>query len=141
MNLSATALGITEHADHKITMTDSDKRKARLLGRNDLKERTKRFSKHGRDQPTVKGASTNAQTSRSCTPYESEADRVAELQLNERVRTKAESLALTGQNQVYRSGLHRVLFAFAFAVLFFPVPGTAQLGGRPEKSDFTISYT
>jgi NitT/TauT family transport system substrate-binding protein len=28
-----------------------------------------------------------------------------------------------------------------FAFLFFPAVGNSQIGGRPEKSDFTVSYT
>src|ERR1700739_4549844 len=50
-------------------------------------------------------------------------------------------MPLTERNQVYRLGLRSILFVLAFAVLFFPVRGAAQLGGRPEKSDFIISYT
>jgi NitT/TauT family transport system substrate-binding protein len=50
-------------------------------------------------------------------------------------------MPLTERSQVYRSGLHSILLVLAFALLFFPVSGAAQLGGRPEKSDFTISYT
>src|SRR5215831_19296856 len=48
-------------------------------------------------------------------------------------------MLLTGRSQVYRSQLRSILFVLAF--LFFPVRGAAQIGGRPEKSDFTISYT
>jgi len=48
-------------------------------------------------------------------------------------------MLLTGRSQVYRSELRSILFVLAF--LFFPVRGAAQIGGRPEKSDFTISYT
>jgi NitT/TauT family transport system substrate-binding protein len=50
-------------------------------------------------------------------------------------------MPLTERSQVYRSGLRSILFVLAFAFLFFPVRAAAQLGGRPEKSDFTISYT
>jgi len=42
---------------------------------------------------------------------------------------------------VYRSALSSILFVLAFAFLFFPERAAAQLGGRPEKSDFVISYT
>jgi NitT/TauT family transport system substrate-binding protein len=42
---------------------------------------------------------------------------------------------------VHRSDIRCVLFACALAFVFFPVLGTAQLGGPPEKTDFTISYT
>src|SRR5438046_2692623 len=58
-----------------------------------------------------------------------------------RMRVKGESMPLTERSQVYRSGLRSILFALAFALLVLPVPGAAQLGGRLEKSDFTISYT
>jgi len=37
--------------------------------------------------------------------------------------------------------LSSILFVLAFAFLFFPERAAAQLGGRPEKSDFVISYT
>jgi len=50
-------------------------------------------------------------------------------------------MPLTERSQVYRSGLRSIWFVLAFAFLFFPVRAAAQLGGRPEKSDFTISYT
>src|ERR1043166_6254810 len=50
-------------------------------------------------------------------------------------------MPLTERSHVYRSGLRSILFALAFALLFFPVRSAAQPGGRPEKSDFTISYT
>src|SRR5215813_14734525 len=50
-------------------------------------------------------------------------------------------MPLTERNQVYRSGLRSILFVLVFAFLFFPVRGAAEIGGRPEKSDFVISYT
>lgn len=50
-------------------------------------------------------------------------------------------MPLTERSQVYRSGLRSILFVLVFAFLLFPVRSTAQLGGRPEKTDFTISYT
>jgi NitT/TauT family transport system substrate-binding protein len=40
----------------------------------------------------------------------------------------------TGNGRLWR------LFAFIFAVLSFPVCAVAQLGGRPEKTNVTISY-
>jgi NitT/TauT family transport system substrate-binding protein len=40
-----------------------------------------------------------------------------------------------------RRGRLRILLAFVFAFCSFPMAGAAQLGGRPEKSNFTISYT
>src|SRR5215510_4578682 len=50
-------------------------------------------------------------------------------------------MPLTERNQVYRSGLRSILFVLVFAFLFFPERGAAEIGGRPEKSDFVISYT
>src|SRR5262252_10878162 len=50
-------------------------------------------------------------------------------------------MPLTERNQVYRSGLRSILFVLVFAFLFFPVRGAAEIGGRPEKSNFIISYT
>jgi len=47
----------------------------------------------------------------------------------------------TERIQVHRDGLLRISFWLAFAFLLFPVSGRAQLGGKPEKSNFTISYT
>src|SRR5215467_473435 len=50
-------------------------------------------------------------------------------------------MALTRRCRVHRSELLRILSLLAFAFLVFPVPGKAQLGGKPEKSTFAISYT
>jgi len=50
-------------------------------------------------------------------------------------------MPLTERNRVHRSDIRCVLFACALAFVIFPVLGTAQHGGPPEKTDFTISYT
>jgi NitT/TauT family transport system substrate-binding protein len=47
----------------------------------------------------------------------------------------------TERSRVHRSGLLCILSVLGFALLFSPVPSGAQLGGKPEKSNFTISYT
>jgi len=54
---------------------------------------------------------------------------------------KGGSMPRTERSQVHRDGLLRISFWLAFAFLLFPVSGRAQLGGKPEKSNFTISYT
>lgn len=50
-------------------------------------------------------------------------------------------MALTRRCRVHRSVLLRILSLLACAFLVFPVSGKAQLGGKPEKSTFAISYT
>ena len=45
----------------------------------------------------------------------------------------------TGQSQGSRYGRLWILLAITF--FSFPMPGRAQLGGKPEKNNFTISYT
>ena len=46
----------------------------------------------------------------------------------------------TGQNAGRRCERPWILLALLF-IFSFPTPSPAQLGGRPEKSNFTISYT
>ena len=50
-------------------------------------------------------------------------------------------MARTEQGQGNRQGRHRIWLAVIFTFFAFPFPGAAQLGGKPEKSNFTISYT
>lgn len=50
-------------------------------------------------------------------------------------------MALTGRSRRSRYGRLRILLALVFTFFCFPMPGGAQLGGRPEKSNLTISYT
>ena len=50
-------------------------------------------------------------------------------------------MARTEQGRGSRQGRHRIWLAVIFTFFAFPLPGAAQLGGKPEKSNFTISYT
>jgi NitT/TauT family transport system substrate-binding protein len=50
-------------------------------------------------------------------------------------------MPLPEQSEKRRSGLPCILFALAFVLLSFPIDARAQLGGKPEKINFTISYT
>ena len=50
-------------------------------------------------------------------------------------------MACTGQRRCIRYGRLWILLALVFTFFFFPIPGAAQLGGRPEKTNFTLSYT
>src|SRR4030095_4227814 len=50
-------------------------------------------------------------------------------------------MARTEQGRGSRQGRHRIWLAVIFTFFAFPLPGAAQLGGRPEKSNFNISYT
>jgi NitT/TauT family transport system substrate-binding protein len=50
-------------------------------------------------------------------------------------------MARTEQSRGRRNGRPWILLALVFTFFSFPVPGAAQLGGKPEKSAFTISYT
>src|SRR5262249_58897990 len=47
----------------------------------------------------------------------------------------------TGQGRRSRRGPDRIWLAVIFTCLAFPLPAGAQLGGKPEKNNFTISYT
>jgi NitT/TauT family transport system substrate-binding protein len=47
----------------------------------------------------------------------------------------------TGQSRGRRCRRPGILFALVLTFFSFPSPSAAQLGGRPEKSNFTISYT
>lgn len=46
---------------------------------------------------------------------------------------------MAGQSRGRRYG--RLCILLVFTLFVFPIPGAAQLGGRPEKSNLTISYT
>jgi NitT/TauT family transport system substrate-binding protein len=50
-------------------------------------------------------------------------------------------MAPTGQTRRSRCRRVWILFALISAFFSFPIRGGAQLGGRPEKSNWTISYT
>src|SRR4029434_3794059 len=50
-------------------------------------------------------------------------------------------MARTEQGRGSRQGRHRICLSVMFTFFAFPLPGAAQLGGKPEKSNFTISYT
>ena len=50
-------------------------------------------------------------------------------------------MARTEQSRGRRYGRPWILLALVFTFFSFPLPGAAQLGGKPEKSNFTISYT
>ncbi len=50
-------------------------------------------------------------------------------------------MALIGRSRGSRYGRLCILLALAFTFFSFPSPGAAQLGGRPEKGNLTISYT
>jgi NitT/TauT family transport system substrate-binding protein len=50
-------------------------------------------------------------------------------------------MARTEQSRGRRYGRPWILLALVFTFLSFPLPGAAQLGGKPEKNNFTISYT
>ena len=50
-------------------------------------------------------------------------------------------MARTEQNPGRRNGQPWILLALVFTFCSLPLPGAAQLGGKPEKSAFTISYT
>src|SRR4029434_9610678 len=50
-------------------------------------------------------------------------------------------MARTEQGRGSRQGRHRIWLAVIFTFFAFPLPGAAQLGGKPEKSNFTVSYT
>ena len=50
-------------------------------------------------------------------------------------------MARTEQGREGRQRRHRIWLAVIFTFFAFPLPGAAQLGGKPEKSHFTISYT
>jgi NitT/TauT family transport system substrate-binding protein len=49
-------------------------------------------------------------------------------------------MARTGQRRVSRPGRLGALLAAVFTFVFFARPAAAQLGGRPEKTNLTISY-
>jgi NitT/TauT family transport system substrate-binding protein len=50
-------------------------------------------------------------------------------------------MALMGENRWSRWRWAWILLALVLIFFFFPIPGAAQLGGQPEKRNFTISYT
>src|SRR5262245_39295976 len=50
-------------------------------------------------------------------------------------------MARTEQGRRSRQGPNRFWLAFIFTCLAFPLPAGAQLGGKPEKNNFTVSYT
>ncbi len=50
-------------------------------------------------------------------------------------------MARTEQSRGRRYGRLWILLALVFTFFSFPLPGAAQLGGKPEKNNFTISYT
>jgi NitT/TauT family transport system substrate-binding protein len=50
-------------------------------------------------------------------------------------------MALVGRNRESRCGRLWIFLVLVFIFLAFPMPGGAQLGGQPEKRNFTISYT
>ena len=50
-------------------------------------------------------------------------------------------MARTEQDQGSRQGRHRIGLAVILTFFVFPLPGAAQLGGKPEKTSFAISYT
>jgi NitT/TauT family transport system substrate-binding protein len=50
-------------------------------------------------------------------------------------------MACTGQSRFIRYGRLWILLALVFTFFCFPTRADAQLGGRPEKTNFTISYT
>ena len=50
-------------------------------------------------------------------------------------------MARTEQSRGRRYGRPWILLALVFTFFSFPLPGAAQLGGKPEKNNFTISYT
>jgi NitT/TauT family transport system substrate-binding protein len=50
-------------------------------------------------------------------------------------------MARTKQSRGRRNGRPWILLALVFTFFSFPLPGAAQLGGKPEKITFTISYT
>jgi NitT/TauT family transport system substrate-binding protein len=50
-------------------------------------------------------------------------------------------MARTEQGRESRQGQCRIWLAVIFTFLAFPLPGAAQLGGKPEKSTFVVSYT
>ena len=50
-------------------------------------------------------------------------------------------MARTEHSRVRRQGRQRIWLAVIFTFFAFPLPGAAQLGGKPEKSNFMISYT
>jgi len=50
-------------------------------------------------------------------------------------------MALTWGSRGSRSGRLSIWLALVFIPVSFPVPTAAQVGSRPEKSNFTISYT
>ncbi|TMA09842.1 MAG: ABC transporter substrate-binding protein [Deltaproteobacteria bacterium] len=51
------------------------------------------------------------------------------------------TMVLTGRHRASRYGRLWILLALVFTFFSFPMPGAAQLAGRPEKSNLTISYT
>jgi NitT/TauT family transport system substrate-binding protein len=48
---------------------------------------------------------------------------------------------MAGRNRRRRCWRVWIFLAVLFAFFSFPIPGVAQLGGQPEKRNFTISYT
>ena len=50
-------------------------------------------------------------------------------------------MARTEHGRGSRQGRHRIWLPVIFTFFAFPLPSAAQFGGRPEKSNFTISYT
>src|SRR5436189_5088788 len=48
---------------------------------------------------------------------------------------------MAGRNRRRRCWRVWIFLAVLFAFFSFPIPGGAQLGGQPEKRNFTISYT
>src|SRR5262245_56321880 len=50
-------------------------------------------------------------------------------------------MARTEQGRRSRQGSNRIWLAVIFSCFAFPLPGAAPLGGKPEKSNFTISDT
>jgi len=50
-------------------------------------------------------------------------------------------MARTEQSRGRRYGRPWILLALVSTFFSFPLPGAAQLGGKPEKNNFTISYT
>src|SRR5215472_10260481 len=50
-------------------------------------------------------------------------------------------MARTEQGRRSRQVQYRIWLAVIFTCFAFPLPAAAQLGGKPEKNNFTISYT
>src|SRR5438552_18323491 len=48
---------------------------------------------------------------------------------------------MAGRNRRRRCWRVWIFLTVLFAFFSFPIPGVAQLGGQPEKRNFTISYT